>query len=377
MAPSTSSTLERAPERVDTLIDALRLIRTPHVGPTTYFHLIRRFGSATNALARLPELTQRSGKKLVPCSVQEAEAEIEATEKFGARLLVHGAADYPPLLAAIPDPPPVLAVLGDITLARKSCVAMVGARNASAAGCSIAARLARELGAAGITIVSGLARGIDTHAHRAALAAGTIAAIAGGIDNIYPPENEKLYAELREKGAIVSEQPFAGAPFAGSFPGRNRIIAGLSRATLVVEASLKSGSLITARFANEQGREVLAVPGSPLDPRSSGGNTLIKQGAQLVESAADVLEALSAPGWFRLEEPPELPFETFMEPDEATLNKAREDVLSKLGPTAVSMDELLAQCELPGGVVFTVLLELELAGRISRLPGGKVARLYP
>ncbi len=271
-------------------LDVLRLIRTPNVGPVTFFQLIRRFGTASDALAALPELSLRGGRQhpLTACPRETAAKEIEAAEKFGARMLLYGAADYPRLLHAISDPPPLITVIGHTHIWQKSdVVAMVGARNASANGCQFAAASWRRNWAMpGLAVVSGLARGIDTFVHKGSLATGTVAVIAGGIDNIYPPENEALYKQIRDSGAIISEQPFGQLPYSGAFPGRNRIIAGMSLGTVVVEASPKSGSLITARFAMENNREVFAVPGSPLDPRSKGCNHLLRQGATMVESAA-------------------------------------------------------------------------------------------
>ena len=362
----------------DSLLDVLRLIRTPNVGPVTFFHLFRYYGSAAEALRALPELAKRGGRKkpLVACEKSVAEKEIEASERFGARMVVFGAPDYPPLLAECVDAPPLLSLCGHAQLWRnREVVAMVGARSASAAGCQLAQKLAKDLGAAGISVASGLARGIDTFAHKGSLASGTIAVIASGIDTVYPPENEALFAQIRESGCLISEQPFGQAPFAGAFPGRNRIIAGMSLATLVVEASPKSGSLITARLAAEYGREVMAVPGSPLDPRSKGCNQLIKQGAVMVEGADDVLQALiELRGRFAEPRAP-LPL-GFAEPtahSEEARERARALVLEKLGYMPVAIDALVAQTHLDAPLVLAVLLELELAGIAQRSAGGKVA----
>jgi DNA processing protein len=358
------------------LVEVLRLIRTPNVGPITFFQLLRRFGNCADALHHLPDLARRGGSKapLAPISHAQAEKEIADALRFGARIIRYGEADYPALLHNIPDPPPVLMALGNPALWReKRSIGMVGARNASANGCAFAKKLAAELGASTLTVISGLARGIDTFAHQGALATGTVAVIGGGIDNIYPPENKALYAELAERGAILSEQPFGSAPFAASFPGRNRIISGMCPGVVVVEASLKSGSLITARFALEQGREVFAVPGSPMDPRAQGTNALIKQGAHLVENAQDVLNELR--GTLAERSWPQFHVE-HREPDEAELAAAHRLVLEKLGTTPVLVDELLKQCQLTGGLLFTVLMELELAGRISRVAGNKICLRY-
>jgi DNA processing protein len=287
---------------------------------------------------------------------------------------MYGAADYPQLLHSIPDAPPIITIMGHAHVWQKDCVALVGARNASANGCQFAQRLAKELGGAGLALVSGLARGIDSFVHKGSLASGTVAVIAGGIDNIYPPENEMLYRQIRESGVVISEQPFGSIPFAGSFPGRNRIIAGMSLGTVVVEASPKSGSLITARLAQEYHREVMAVPGSPLDPRSKGGNQLLKQGAVMVETMHDVLQAIQSTRGRVLEESAATPYisQTQGQPDGAELDKVRLILLEKLGASAVSVDELIEQCDTSAPVILTLLLELELAGRLKRSPGNKV-----
>ncbi len=362
----------------DKLSDVLRLIRTLNVGPVTFFQLIRRFGTAEKALAALPEMSVRGGRKnpLTAYDKDAAEKEITLTQKFGARLIMYGEADYPAILHSIPDAPPVIAMLGHSQLWKKDCVGMVGARNASAAGCQFAAKLAKDLGDAGITVVSGLARGIDTFAHKGSLASGTVGVIAGGIDNIYPPENASLYAQIRESGAIISEQPFGLAPFAGSFPGRNRIIAGMSLGSVVVEASPKSGSLITARLALEYNREVFAVPGSPLDPRSKGCNQLLKQGAIMVEAAGDILQGIGHLRGTTLGETPKTLFDLAPPSsidDESELQKARSLIAEKLSLTPVSMDELVTQCQITPSAALTVLLELELAGKLRRSAGGKVS----
>jgi DNA processing protein len=358
----------------DTLPAVLRLCRTAGIGPITFFQLIQRFGNATRALEALPELARRGGKAkpFVATSHEDALKEIEATQAFGARLVVYGSPEYPKGLLHIPDAPPVISIIGNSQLWQDTpLVAMVGARNASANGCQFAQKLARELGQRGVVVVSGLARGIDSFAHRGALAHGTIGVIAGGIDTIYPPENTSLFEQMREQGAIISEQPFGGLPYAGSFPGRNRIIAGMSLGTLVVEASPKSGSLITARFALEYGREVLAIPGSPLDPRARGGNQLIKQGAAMIETVDDIMQAITQTPHFS-----ETPRTTYASEHarEASINNEELQtlVLEKLGATAVLVDELIEQCQTPAGDVLTVLLELELAGRLRRSAGNKV-----
>jgi DNA processing protein len=357
-------------------IDVLRLIRTPNVGPITFFQLIRRFRTAANALKALPELSLRGGRKqpLVACLEVTAQKEMDAAQKFGARMILYGMPDYPRLLHTIPDPPPLITVSGHPHLWQKSdAIAMVGARNASANGCQFAGRLAKELGESGLITVSGLARGIDSFVHKGSLATGTVAVIAGGIDNIYPPENEPLYQQLRESGAIISEQPFGALPYSGAFPGRNRIIAGMSLGTVVVEASPKSGSLITARFATENNREVFAIPGSPLDPRSRGCNQLIKQGATMAESASDILQGITHLRNTGLKETPPLEYDAnlYTAPADNDLDEIRRVVTGKLSTTPVLVDELIEQCGAAPGAIMTVLLELELAGRLKRGAGNR------
>ena len=363
------------------LVDVLRLIRTLNVGPMTFYQLIRRFGTAKAALERLPELSLKGGrlKAVEPFNKAQAEKEIALAEKFGARFLRYGEPSYPPLLLQIADAPPVITVLGHAELARHAKpLAMVGARNASANGLHFAGKLARELGAEGFLITSGLARGVDAAVHKAALAQGTLAVIAGGIDTMYPPENAMLYEALKQTGCIISEQPFGQAPFSSAFPGRNRIISGMSLGVIVVEASPKSGSLITARFALEQNREVFAIPGSPLDPRAKGCNQLIRQGAHMVEDVGDVLRQLRHADINDFKEHA-LPLFAFAEeaaqkePDEQELADARTLILTQLTFAPVAMETLMEAVNLPQGVVLTVVLELELAGRLNRLPGNRLS----
>jgi DNA processing protein len=305
-----------------------------------------------------------------------AERELAELDRLGARLIAFIEPEYPLPLGAIDDCPPVIAVLGQAQLLARATVAIVGARNASANGRLIAGRLAREIGAAGHAVVSGLARGIDSAAHEGALESGTIAVVAGGIDVVYPPENETLYQAIAAQGVIVAEMPVGTVPQARHFPRRNRLISGLSLGVVVVEAALRSGSLITARFALEQGREVFAVPGSPLDPRSSGANGLIRQGAMLVESAADIIAALGA-----LKAPlsggEKLKFTSAPAPDaaEQEVATARPMLLELLSPEPVAVDELLRACPFSPAAVQTALLELELAGRLVRHPGNRVSLL--
>lgn len=353
--------------------DWLRLIRSENVGPRTFRGLVNRFGGAAAALEALPQLARKGGGLLPPriCSIAEAEAEIEALARLGGTFVALGERDYPPALRAIEDAPPLLATRGRLELLTTPMVAIVGSRNASGAGRTMAARLARDLGLAGWMIASGLARGIDTTAHEASLATGTLAVLAGGHDRPYPPENLGLLQRIAEEGAVVTEMPMGWEPRARDFPRRNRLVSGVALGVIIVEAAERSGSLITARLAAEQGREVFAVPGSPLDPRAAGANRLIKQGASLITGADDVIEALS-PLRERipdssLDEPDTLLDEG--EPSEGT----RARVLTLLGPSPVNTDDLVALSGAGAGEVQIILLELELAGRLERHPGGAVS----
>jgi len=367
----------RRPLSRDERLDWLRLIRTENVGPVTFFALLGRFGTPTDALKHLPELAKRGGKTkpLRVGTKAQASAELARIEALGATLVAACEPGYPPLLAAIEDPPPVLTIRGAVHLAAWPTVALVGARNASLNGRRFTEHLARDLGAAGFTVVSGLARGIDTAAHHAALATGTIAVMAGGLDVIYPQENTGLYRQIVEQGLIVAENPVGTQPQGRHFPRRNRIISGLSLGVVVVEAARKSGSLITARLAGEQGREVLAVPGSPLDPRAEGCNDLIHDGATLVRDARDIIPVLTTrhkplaepPRYAPPLAPPHLP------PDEKMVADARVHLLESLSPTPVPVDDLIRDCQLSAPVVLTALLELEMAGRVERQPGNRVA----
>jgi len=357
-------------------VTRLRLIRTESIGPVTYRQLLARFGDAETALRALPDLARRGNRSLAIANEASAEAELAALAGLGATPLFIGTPAYPPLLAATETAPPLLALKGDPGLLERPAVAIVGARNASAAGSRFARSLASDLADAELVVVSGLARGIDAAAHQGALAGGTIAVIAGGIDIAYPPENALLMAEIADKGLVVAEQPPGIQPQARHFPRRNRIIAGLAAGTLVVEGAVRSGSLITARLAADMGREVMAIPGSPLDPRAQGCNLLIREGATLVQSAADVLEALSAFG-----EGPQLGLR-FQAADTAPAWSAaaleagddeRAEVVALLSPTPVAVDELVRLSQLPSAVVATVLLDLELEGALVRHAGNRVA----
>lgn len=361
-------------------INRLRLTRTESVGPVTYRRLMERFSSPTEALAALPDLARIGGRAEAPRvpAMAEVEREAEAVRRLGGRFLFLGDEDYPEYLAELPDAPPVLAVLGDVSLLSAPAIGIVGARNASAAGLRFTEQLASELAAEKFTIVSGLARGIDGAAHEGAMRTGrTIAVIPGGLDVPYPPEHEALQQRIAENGAVVAEAPLGTAPVARHFPKRNRIIAGLTLGLVVVEAAARSGTMVTARLANEAGREIFAVPGAPLDPRAKGGNELIRQGAHLTESAADVLAALpgaigprqrrlpgfrdAAPDW---DAPPK--------DSPAALAQARTAVPSLLGVGGMDVDELARRCQLSMAAMQAVLLELELGGLVESHHSGRV-----
>ncbi len=362
--------------------DRLRLIRSANIGPVSYRQLINRFGSASNALEMIPELASRGGSRAPRLADKTViEEEMLAVERLDARYLFLGDADYPHLLAELSNAPPAMIYRGNLSLLKKPMIAIVGARNASAAACRFARDLANGLISEGISVVSGLARGIDTAAHQGSVAQSAVAVIAGGIDIHYPPENEQLQQQIAREGLLLAEQPPATEPKARHFPYRNRIIAGVSRGTVVVEAAPKSGSLITARLAAETGRHVMAVPGSPLDPRSNGCNGLIREGATLIQSVDDVIELIShfddrAAGI-------NIPDDRLEAPDDATWvqgvsaedigDKERHALMALLGMTPVSVDELVRQSQLSAASVQMALLELELAGRLTRHAGARVS----
>lgn len=351
------------------MIDRLRLVRTAGIGPVTYRQLIARFGSPAAALAAVPDLARRGGGKAPALwPVANAEREIAAVEKLGARYLTVGQGLYPRLLAELEDAPPLLIVKGQLELLDRPAVAIVGARNASAAACRFARGLAHDLGRSELVVVSGLARGIDAAAHDGAMDSGTIGCAAGGVDIFYPPENEARQRRMYEVGLVVSERPPGLEPRARDFPRRNRIIAGIAGGTVVVEAAPRSGSLITARLAAEAGREVMAVPGSPLDPRAQGCNQLIRDGATLVQSARDVVEELR-PAEARVASAASNYQPAATEPAE----EAAGAVEQLLGPSPVPVDEIIRLSGAPSGAVQMALLELDLAGRLDRHAGGKVS----
>jgi DNA processing protein len=341
-------------------------------GPRTFRSLLHHFGSARAALDRLPDLARRGGaaRQGRICGEDDAAAELAASKRLGVALLAAGEDGYPPRLATLDDAPPLLAVRGAREALMRPVIAIVGSRNASGAGLKFAGQLARDLGEAGFLIASGLARGIDQAAHRASLASGTVAVLAGGHDRVYPPEHEDLLAEmLQSGGAAISEMPLGHAPRARDFPRRNRLISGVAIGVVVVEAAFRSGSLITARIAAEQGREVFAVPGSPLDPRAAGTNDLIKQGATLTTEASDVINAVE-PIMGRpvaLREPDDEPLAS----EPAAGDRAR--IVDLLGPTPILLDDLIRMAGASPATVRTVLLELELAGRLERHGGGLVS----
>ncbi|MDP3258514.1 DNA-processing protein DprA [Bosea sp. (in: a-proteobacteria)] len=391
-------------------LDWLRLIRSESVGPRTFRSLMNRYGGAAAALDALPDLARQAGRTIRICPQSEAEREIAALDRLGGRLLALGEGAYPPALQAIDTAPPLIAVLGRSDVLLRPCVAIVGSRNASAAGLKVTARLARDLGEAGFVVVSGLARGIDTAAHEASLGTGTVAVLAGGLDEVYPPQNIPLLQRLMAEGAAISEMPLGLAPRGRDFPRRNRLVSGLSLGTVVVEAARKSGSLITARFANEQGRIVFAVPGSPLDPRAEGGNHLIREGATLCAEAAHVVEALaplvgredallrpphamrdgagetpSQPLWDELDLPgiEPAPLARWPEPAAAAPDAGtgaedgqaiRRRVLALLGAAPVSLDDLVRASGCSARDVSRTVLDLELGGAIRRHPGGALSR---
>lgn len=352
-------------------IARLRLIRSDNVGPRTFRSLVHHFGNARAALERLPDLARRGGASRLQriCSEADARAELEASEKLGVHLITPEEAGYPPRLTELDDAPPLLGVRGMIEVMMRPMIAIVGSRNASGAGLKFAGVLARDLSDAGFVIASGLARGIDQAAHRASIEGGTVAMLAGGHDKIYPPEHVDLLDAILKQGGAISEMPLGHVARAHDFPRRNRLVSGASLGVIVIEAALRSGSLITARLAAEQGREVFAVPGSPLDPRAAGTNGLIKQGATLITDASDVIQAVE-PIMGR----PMIVREDDSEPLAADPGAdERAGIVSLLSPTPILLDDLIRLSGASASVVRTVLLELELAGRLERHGGGLIS----
>lgn len=373
--------MDTTPERLSESerVARLRLYRSENVGPVAFRQLLARFRTGTVALEALPALAKRGGRrrKLTVCPAAEAERELEALDAAGGWMVHRGEAGFPPLLSMVEDAPPLLSGLGHPHLLTRPAIGIVGARECSLNGRRLAERFGRDLAAAGYAVISGMAKGIDAAAHAGALEGGTVAVLAGGVDVIYPRENTDLYRQIRERGALVSEMPMGLVGQARHFPRRNRIISGLSLGILVVEARQRSGSLITARLAGEHGREVFALPGSPLDPRARGPNDLIRKGAALVESAEEMIALLrDLPGTHAVEAPGD-PFSDgiMAAPEESDLAPARTAIAQALSPTPVGIDDLVRHLDLPVPVVVTVLLEMELAGTVERLPGNRVAAL--
>lgn len=352
------------------LFNQLRLLRSSRVGIVTYNRLMAEHGTAAEALHALPDIARAAGvDRYTPCPEPVIETELRAARKMGAIALWQGQKGYPQALDDLEDAPPMLWARGNVALTARPCAALIGARNASSLGLRMTRRLAAELGAEGNIITSGLARGIDAAAHEAALDSGTIAVLGGGVDITYPRENAALQDQIAESGLLLSEQPMGLKPIARHFPRRNRLISGLSRAVIVVEAAAKSGSLMTARIALDQGREVMAVPGHPFDARASGCNMLIRDGATLVRGAQDVLESLG-PGELPLPAAPAPSHQAAPEPTGSLTTR----ILTVLGPTPQPEDALLREAGIDARAGSEALLELELSGAIERHPGGLVSR---
>ncbi len=354
----------------------LRLIRSERVGPITFYKLLEQFGTAQGALDALPDLAKSGGaKRFRLCSLRDAEAEFECIEAAGASIIARNDMDYPRLLARIEDAPPLLFTRGHPHLVRKKAIGIVGTRNASINGHRISASFAKKFGAAGFLVSSGMASGIDTSAHEGSLETGTVAVLAGGVDIVYPKENQALYERICETGVAISEMPVGTIPQARHFPRRNRIISGVARGIIVIEAAKRSGSLITARMALEQNREVFAVPGSPLDPRAKGTNELIRQGAHLADSAEEIIQILNEQFMSPLSEPE--PFEIKQQnkpqPNQVEIDSARSDIQKILNTSPVSVDEIIRRCHMSPAVVSWILLEIELAGHLERHPGNQVS----
>ena len=398
-------------------LDWLRLIRTESIGPQTFRALINRYGGAAAALDAVPRVAAQKGRSIVLADLDACKRELEGLAAMGARLVAMGEPDYPKALRSIHSPPPLIAVLGDISVFSRPMVAVIGSRNASAAGLAFTERVVRDLAAAGFVIASGLARGVDSRAHQASVGMGTVAALAGGLDRIYPPEHVGLAQDICGRGALISEMPLGWEPRGRDFPRRNRIVAGLALGTLVIEASRGSGSLITAKYAADEGREIFAVPGSPLDPRAEGTNQLLRDGATLCTRAEDVLSVLlpmvgggepqlplfredearaeAEPLWdefdllYEVAVPKTVAGLAFDEPvrpapapspartpriaSEGPVLRAQVEGL--LGPSPVALDDLVRACGAPVAEVRSALLDLELEGRLERHGGGLVSLL--
>lgn len=364
---------------MDDLVNIIRLIRTENIGPKTFWNLLNHFSSLSQALSYIEQkLSSKNNIKI--CSIEAAEAEIKKCNLQDIKMLSYIDDDFPKLLRTIDDAPPILFCKGDTSLLNKECVSIVGSRNASLNGLRFAYKIAKELAENGKVIVSGFARGIDTAAHKASINYGTIAVFAGGLDHIYPPENKDLYRDIQDKGLLVAELPLGTIPKAQNFPQRNRIISGLSSSLAVIEASLKSGSLITAKLALEQNREIFAVPGFPLDPHYQGNNLLLKQGAYLLERAEDIEEIISTKlvrdsSYF--EEKSEFKNYKYNEEIlEKELTQIKAEIINLVGVTPSSIDDLIEEIKISPSAVITALIELELAGKIIRHFGNKVSVKY-
>ena len=364
----------------NTELDILRLIRSENVGPKTFYSLIKCFGSAANALKHIEDLSIKGGraKPIKICSIASVEHELREHKKIGARLITYQDEYYPPLLKQLYDAPPILSCLGNPNILRQKLVSIVGSRNASLNAKILCKKIANKVLEAGFTVVSGLARGIDTEAHIGSVES-TIAVLAGGVDHIYPPENKDLYDQIRSKGALLAELPIGAKPLPTHFPQRNRIIAGLSRSIIVIEASLKSGSLITANFALQNNREVCAVPGFPLDYRSVGVNKLIKDGAFVIDSVTSLVDHLiqvenQQDSFCEIDNQAYEPIKPILEI--SIDNHTRESLMSLLSSCPISIDDLYNDLKMSLSAVYTIILELELAGRISRHPGNMVSLKY-
>lgn len=360
----------------------IKLARSENIGPTTFFRLLEIFGSPENALEKLPDLIDEMGhiKKAKICLERDLENEINQVKKFGGEILLFGDEAYPRLVREIDDPAPILTIFGRKELLNQDSIGIVGPRNATFHACKFSEKIAQDLGQNKITIISGLARGVDAAAHRGSMATGTVAVIAGGMSNIYPPENLALYQKIYQEGVVVSEAPFGLEPRAFSFIQRNRIISGMSYGVIIVEAGMQSGSLTTARFALEQGREVFAVPGSPLDPRCFGSNMLLEDGAIFTQNAARVMKEMQAlrarfsqAGILAEPEMPEFETQIIKIPSEKELKELREEILQKIGFVAINVEEIIMEVGAPARLVNIALVQLELtdqivinAGRISK-----------
>lgn len=375
---------QHASQAADAQLDWLQLIRSENVGPVTFWRLLEFYGSAAKALQALPDLARRGGAKRAPkiAARSVAEKELAACGKLNVQLLLAADAAYPAALAELVDAPPVVLARGDLSLLARPNLAVVGARNASLNARKFTEQVAADLGAAGYVVTSGMARGIDGAAHSAALSTGTVAVLAGGVDVIYPEEHAALYENICLQGLVISEAPLGHAPLARDFPRRNRIISGVARGTVVVEATLNSGSLITARMAAEQGREVFAVPGSPMDARCRGTNQLLREGAILVESAADILRELSTEKKIMPVPAAQLPIGLAAAPAtpplvaEPDAQKAQTEILALLSTSPTLVDDVLRQSQLPAPAFALALLELELAGRVQRQRGNYLSLVY-